>query len=394
MKTATVAPIRATSDQDLAKLVQHMDELSKNRRDLVVPSKDMSAVIDDDMVKFSINMDSTMPPVLYRPTSRGHQTMWNRMDIPKQYYLRMGEEAPDLLTTNVNHWLQKSGKNFLVRTVDDMVRAIMSDRFRILDSTELFFTTFREAKDMNAHIVQADLTEDNFYMKVLRPNYAQKVENFRTDVWARKTNRPGGSLYHVLDHLEEDGGQWLVPGVNISNSDVGSGSLSVDLFVFDTICWNGLVHNRAVHHVHLGKQLDVGIISQETRNLEDQVVFAKIKDHLRAALGDEGAFLDLVKKLQGAAEVDLADPVEAVDLVVKNFGFSEDDKQDILNELMAAGSPTVYGLITAVTAAGRDKTNYDEGRRFEEAGGDILENPREFVKVRRDTRANRRTVTE
>lgn len=390
MKTATIEPIRATNDQELAGLVQHMTELSAKREDLVVSAKDMTAVVIEDEVRFAINKDSSLPPVLYRPTYRGHETMWNRMDIPKQYYLRMGNEAPELLSTNINHWLTKSPKNYLVRTVDDMVRAIMSDRFRILDSTELFFATFQEAKSMDAKIVQADLTENNFYMKILRPDYAQKVESFRSDVWARKTNRPGGSLYHVLDHLEEDGGQWLVPGVSVANSDVGSGSLSVDLFVFDTICWNGLVHNRAIHHVHLGKQLDVGIISQETRNLEDQVVFAKIRDHLRAALGDEDAFLTLVKKLQGAAETPLDEPTAAVDLVVKNFGFSDDDKQSILNELMAAGSPTVYGLITAVTAAGRDKGNYDDGRRFEEAGGDILENPREFVKVRRDTLVNRK----
>lgn len=391
MKTATIEPIRATNDQELGELVQHMTEISAKRVDRVVSSKDIKAVVIDDMVKFAINQDSSLPPVVYEPTYRGHETMWNRLDIPKQYYLRMGEQDPDLLTVNVNTWLDKfENKNFLARTIDGMLRAFMSDRFRILDSTELFFTTFDRAKHLGAKIVQADLTENNFYMKVLRPDYAQKVENFRTDVWARKTNRPGGSLYHVLDHLEEDGGQWLVPGVSISNSDVGSGSLSIDLFIFDTICWNGLVHNRAIHQVHLGKQLDVGVISMETRQLEDQVVFSKINDHLTAALGDEAGFLALVKKLQGAAETPLEEPTAAVDLVVKNFGFSDDDKTSILNELMAAGSPTVYGLITAVTAAGRDKTNYDIGRKFEEAGGDILENPREFVKVRRDTVANRR----
>jgi len=56
---------------------------------------------------------------------------------------------------------------------------------------------------------------------------------------------------------------------------------------------------------------------------------------------------------------------------------------------LATGSNTVYGLLSAVTAVGRDKTNYDEGRRFEEAGGDILANPSEFVRVRRGTRASR-----
>lgn len=389
MKYASIAPIRATNDEELGKLVAHLETQSKLRRDYVVPGRDIKAVVDDDMVKFSLQMNKDLPPTIYTPTYRAHQTTWDKFDIPKQYYERMGDSAPDLLATNINYWTERSQKNYLVRTVGENVRAVLSDRFRTLDSTELFFTAFREAKDLEAKIVQADLTENNFYMKILRPDYAQKVEAFRTDVWSRKTNRPGGSLYRVLEHLEEDGGQWLVPGVSVRNSDVGSGSLAADLFVFDTICWNGLVHNRAVHQVHLGKQLDVGFISQETRDADDQVTWLKVRDLIRSALGDQDTFLALINKMQAAAETPLENAVEAVDMVVKNFGFSDEDKASIMNELLASGSNTVYGLMTAVTATGRDKENYDSGRQFEMAGGDILNNPTEFVRVKRGTKSTR-----
>jgi hypothetical protein len=388
MRVATIESRRATSDEDIALVIQELQRQSEVRKDYIVPAKDIKAVVQDNEVMFTFAVNNA-PPVIYEPTHRAHETMWNRFDINKTYYERMGDEASDLLVHNINYWAERDNRNFLARTLDDKVRAFMSDRFRTLDSVELFFTAFQEVKEIGAKIVQLDLTENNFYMKMLHPEWAVKVENFRTDVWSRHTNRPGGSLYHVLDHLEEDGGQWLVPGAVISNSDVGYGSLHGELFCFDTICWNGLVHSRTLHQVHLGRQQEVGIYSHETRELEDRVIWSKVRDMIQAGF-DKDRFLELVKRLQKASTEKLEEPTSAVDTVVKNFSFSDDDKQSILNELMATGSPTVYGLLTAVTAVGRDKTNQDEAIKFERAGGDILDNPREFVRVRRERRVNRR----
>jgi hypothetical protein len=375
-------------------MLQHLQEMSQKRRDYIVPGKDMSAVVmgeEDPEVAFALNLAAGQPPVIYHPTRRAHESMMYRMDIPRAYYERMGTVAADLLAHNINYWTERADKNFLVRTIDDKVRAIMSDRFRILDSTELFFTTFTEAKSMGAKIVQADLTEDNFYMKVLQPDWAERLDGLKTNIKQRRERRieNGHKMYSVLEHLDEEGGQFLIPGVSIKNSDTGNGSLSADLFIFDTSCMNGMVGSRAVHKVHLGKQLEVGFLSQETRDLTDQTVWSEIRDMLRAVLGDRESFLVLVKQLQEASEEVLAEPSEAVDLVVKNFGFDEVERDNIMNELLAAGSNTVYGLLTAVTAVGRDKTNYDDGRRFEEAGGDILANPTEFIRIRRGTKERR-----
>lgn len=57
--------------------------------------------------------------------------------------------------------------------------------------------------------------------------------------------------------------------------------------------------------------------------------------------------------------------------------------------MLTGGSSSVRGLINAVTAVGRDKTNQDETIKFERAGGDILDDPREFVRVSRSRKATR-----
>lgn len=392
MRVASISPQRATTDEQIAALIAELERQSKTRRDYVVPAKDIKAVVDDGEVKFAIQMDSSLPPVLYEPTITAHEGMWNRFNINKTYYERMGNDATDLLATNINYWAERDGRNFLMRTLDDKVRAFMSDRFRTLDSVELFFTAFQESKKVGAKIVQADLTETNFYMKILHPEWATKLDGFKMDMRARRENRQfnGHNTYSILEHLddEDDGGTYLVPGIVVRNSDVGHGSLNAELFIFDLVCSNGMIGQRTIHQVHLGAQQGEGYVSYETRELEDRAIWGKVRDLITASF-DKTKFLAMVKRIQEASQEPLQDATAAVDSVVRNFGFSDEDRQQILNELISAGSSTVYGLLSAVTAVGRDKSNYDEGVRFERAGGDILENPNEFVRVRASSKTKR-----
>lgn len=394
MKFANIAPVRATNDAQIGELVKELQRQSETRRDYVVPGKDLHAHVDDGEVMLSIDMGGDLGRAVYEPTYRAHQTLWDKLSINSTYYQMMGDAAPDLLAHNINYWLEHSPKNYLVRTLDDKIRAVMSNRFRSLDSVELFFTTFQEVKAVGAKIVQADLTENNFYLRVLHPEWAEKVQGFQMNMKARKDSRNyslNSPRYSILDHLDDDddgGGTYLVPGITVTNSDVGAGSLHCELFIFDLICSNGMIGNRTIHQVHLGKELDIGFISQETRELEDRAIWSKVRDMIRGSF-DRDKFLEYVKRIRASADIVLDNPMAAVETVVKNYGFSEEDQENILNELLNGGSNTVYGLLSAVTATGRDKANHDETIKFERAGGDILDNPSLLVPVRRFTRSAR-----
>lgn len=395
MQVATISPMRATSDKELGLLVKELQRQSTERKDYVVPASSIKAVVDDGMVKLAMQMDGpSVAPTLYEPTKVAHGNLQYRLGINKTYYERMGDEATDLLCTNINYWTERDSRNLLVRTLDNKVRAVLSDRFRRLDSVELFFTAFDEAKNVGAKIVQADMTETNFYLRLLHPEWATKLDGFKMDMKARRESRmlTGHQPYSILEHLDDDdGGTWLVPGIVVRNSDVGYGSLNAELFVFDLVCSNGLIANRTIHQVHLGQQMEVGYVSHETRELEDKALWARVRDLIRASF-DKDQFLELVKKIQGAAEQPLDNAVVAVETVVKNYGFTDQDKENILNELMNAGSNTVYGLMSAVTAVGRDKGDYDEGVKFERAGGDILNDPKDFTLVQRYRKTARVTA--
>ena len=74
-------------------------------------------------------------PLAIRDTAHGQ--LAERVGIPKAYYDRMREHAPALFDTNVNHWLLASDGRRLVRTLDGHARAILSDRYRMLDNDDL-----------------------------------------------------------------------------------------------------------------------------------------------------------------------------------------------------------------------------------------------------------------
>lgn len=392
MKMATIAPIRARTEPEIAQLISSMQQQRTVRKDMVIPAKNLRAIVENDEVLFTLRPDDLMPPTKFEPTWTAHEGIYQRFGIHRSYYEKMGDEFPDLMAYNINAWAERDERNFFVRTLDDKVRAIMSDRFRAMDSVDLFFTGYEKAKELGAHVAEVDVTEGHFYMRMVHPEWAEKMTGFRMNMQARRQSRDSAGIgtYRVLEHLDDpdDGGTWLVPGIILRNSDVGKGSLHAELFILDLICGNGMIGPRTIHQVHLGKQLDIGYISEETRKLEDQAIWSHVGDMITESFNRE-KFLEMCRKIQDSTTMEITEPLAAVEVVVKNYNLSETDQNDILNELLAAGSNTVYGLLSAVTAVGRNKSDADEATKFERAGGDILDDPRDFVRVRRDRKSSR-----
>ena len=63
-----------------------------------------------------------------------HQQIASRLNIPYRYYQKMQEEAPALLDSNVNTWLEQKPERRMIRVLDGKVRAFLSDRYRRLDN--------------------------------------------------------------------------------------------------------------------------------------------------------------------------------------------------------------------------------------------------------------------
>jgi hypothetical protein len=178
-------------------------------------------------------------------------------------------------------------------------------------------------------------------------------------------------------------------GVVVSNSEVGQGSLRVEALDFRLVCLNGMIREAAVRKAHLGR----GSRGQdaiedareyfrlETQQADDRAFFLKVQD-ATAAMFDAARFAKRIEQYQAAGEKQIeADPVKAVEVTAKRFGFNEGERSSILTHLIRGGDMSNWGLANAVTRAAQDVESYDRATELEAAGGDIVELPAAEWKV-------------
>jgi hypothetical protein len=328
---------------DLFGLVEELERQRRSRLDLIVDSSSLKAVPDD-----FFGLKLAIPDYGgYSLTDWAHGQLADKLGIPRKYYQRMLDSGRFwLLAENVNAWLNEEGKK-LIRILDGRIRAILSDRYRIMDNYDVVFLALDEFKRRETvEIHRIDLTETMLYLKAIDRTLTDSV-------------RDGDIVYG---------------GLIIRNSEVGASALRVEPFILRRVCSNGLILQHSLKRIHLGRQtLEVGEIdwSDETRELEDKALWAKVRDIIRATF-DKRIFQSWVEKLRESTKIEIKKPIEAVNNIVEHLGLSEEQKQKLL---MHFSEPTKYGLINAVTNLAGQTKNIDEQVRLEEFAGEILQSP-------------------
>lgn len=327
----------------LVSLVEELEKQRENSIDLIVDNSTLKAIPDGpNEVRLAIPEYGEYPL-----TDWGHGQLADKLQIPRRYYERMRSSGrTDLLAENINAWL-KEKKRRLVRILDDRIRAILSDRYRIMDNHDLLFLALDEFKKKETvEVYRADLTETMLYLKAVDRTLTASIRE--TDI--------------------------VCGGLILRNSEVGASAFRVEPFMLRKICGNGLILKHSLKKIHLGRQtLEMGEIrwSDETRELEDKVLWAKARDVIRATF-DNRIFESWVKKLRESVWVGIEKPVKAINNIAEHLAFTEDQKNQLL---MHFAEHTKYGLINAVARFARDSKNVDQQVRIEEFGGKILESP-------------------
>ena len=300
---------------DLLSLVKELERQKENSVDLIVDSRTLKAVPDEnDGVRLVIPEYSEYPL-----TDWAHGQLADKLQIPRRYYERMRNSGKaELLADNINAWLVED-KRRLIRILDGKIRAILSDRYRIMDNYDLLFLALDEFKRKETvEIYRADLTETMLYLKAVDRTLTASIR-------------------------EDD---VVYGGLILRNSEVGASAFKVEPFILRKVCSNGLILEYSLKKVHLGRQtLEIGEIdwSNETRELEDKALWSKVRDIIRATF-DRKVFELWVERLKESAEVKIENPIKAVNNIVKHLGLSEERKQKLL---MHFSELTKYGLINA-----------------------------------------------
>ena len=322
------------------------------RQDFVADSRTLTFATEDGSSRLSMSMGGKLLDFGVNPLA--HQQISTRLGIPLRYYQRMQKEAPALLDSNVNNWLQQTRDRRMLRVMDGNVRAFLSDRYRRLDNLELCAAVLPIIKDMKGAVIEScEITDTHLYLKVINRRMKAEVA--------------------VGDAVQA--------GFVITNSEVGLGNLTVEPMIFRLVCKNGMiVKDYSQKKRHVGRQVEnydtaYELYSDETLAQDDKAFFMKVADTVRCAV-DESRFMLTVGKMQEAMQIPLEhQPMQEVQLLADSFNLTENEQGDIFRQLFLSGDNTRYGLLNAVTAASQNVADYERATELERIGGEILALP-------------------
>jgi len=188
-----------------------------------------------------------------------------KVGMPAAYIDRLldrGNRAwgPSLLTANLRELFANTGWNdgerLLFRSVGSAIRGVLSSKYRRLDSPIVVDAFCQACAAIGAVPSDGFATDTRVSIRAIVPQ-----------------------VYEPLP------GEALVFGMNLQTSDFGAGSLVLNLLVVRLLCTNGLLLDRALRQIHLGKRIDEEAeFSAATHELDALTIASAIDDIVRAQL--------------------------------------------------------------------------------------------------------------
>ena len=337
--------------KSLVELATELERQAQSKKDYIADTRRLSLRPDSSGQVIVEGVNGGMP---MRETA--HTQLSATLQIPKAYYDRMRKDAPDLLARNANHWLATQPAKKLIRTLDGGIRAILSDRFRPLDNLDLAEAVLPKLQALEANVISGEVTERRLYIKAVSPRITGAVK--------------------VGDDIQA--------GLQVSNSEIGEGRLSIEAFTYRLVCLNGATMESVARRAHIGgKQSQHQALDDareyyrdETRQASDRAFFLQVQDAVAGVLTQErfDKHLLTMRKATGEA-LPVEDIQEVVEIVGRRFSLGEGERKSVLTHLIQGADLSAYGLGNAITRASQDVESYDRATELEAIGGEVFQLP-------------------
>lgn len=331
----------------------------------------------------------------YRPTAVADEGLADKLGVPIRYLRKLREERPDLYDANVNGWLRGAGtwerhtddyrqvgvrrriedepgpdpRSFLVRAFrvngTGVARAFLSDRYRIVDNLDVLTAALEgvKASGVDVSITACDLTDRRMYVKVAAPAVAELAPDLLANYRSPFTG----------DRGEEN--PTVFAGFVISNSETGGGAMTITPRLTVEVCDNGMTISKdALRHVHLGRQLDEGVIrwSDETQQRNLDLVASQARDAVATFL-DVDYVRGALDRIRATAGTEVGEPAKVVQHVAKALTFGQDAADGILDHFIRGGDTTAGGVMHAVTSYAQTVEDADRAAELEAGAVAALE---------------------
>ncbi|MBI5374226.1 MAG: DUF932 domain-containing protein [Candidatus Schekmanbacteria bacterium] len=321
---------------NLQRLIEELERQKPLKWDRRANSATMQMLSHESGLTFKINGDGN----IFSITKPCHQQIAERLEIPAKYYHKMESEAPELLVNNVNTWLGNMGKDFFVRGMGENMRALLSDRYRVIDHLDVLYCALNELQAHEAEIEDCYLSETEVNIKAKSRKLKDFIRN-RDDL--------------------------IIGGLLFTNSETGHKALRLEPRLFRVKCTNGMViENMVTRQIHLGNGEDES----------DEMIYLSIRRSIKELFSRFG---EIIENLRESTEIKISNPQKVINNVVIQYGLSEGQKENILMAFGAEPELDQYGIANAITRAAQIEESWERSLELERMGGRLVSlSPKEF----------------
>jgi len=352
----------------LQSLLTTVVEQQKTKRDFIADTKESLQMVEAPDLRQSVALvllkEGSSELERFSISENCHRQIAGRLQIPLKYYFRLLDDHRDLVIHQVNALFAREPQTRLLRTMDGVARAFLSDRYKVLDNDQVLEQVLPPIVrgDIPSQLLSSNVTENNMFMKVLFT---------------------GDNLAQDIGPIARTGQPDIVrPGVIIKNSETGMGSLTIDGFFYRSYCLNGCVFGKSeifnFKRIHLGGKLvadgDFEVFSDETKRKQNELIIAEVTDAMKALTTEENVqkMGDALRATKEGAQVKSA--FAAVDQLAKELPIRETEKESIISNFLTDGDFTRWGMINAVTkVANAEDVDYERACELEQIGSSLID---------------------
>ena len=358
----------------LMSLMQKVADQAARSADYLAPTNDLQKTTSEDGApQMVIEAAHGEPTKILDINSVAFGQLANHADIDVRTAKRLQANYPAEFDALLNAHFEKEPKRKMLRTFaggqqDDpnkgILRAFVSDRFKTFDNANLLQSSLPQLMESGAKwkVVSADISERRMYLRL------------------KSENQTGtGSAV----------GDLMANGIGLSNSEVGSGSISVFQIAWTLACTNGMQTANKNRTSHLTSARDTGdwqLLSDEAKNADNAALELKVRDLVKAYASPEN-FQTVLEQMRSAAddiiEGEAVDVTEVVNNLGKVMSLSKKENTAVLNGLMATIGQAGFEqdkplsratLVNAVTACAH-RSDIDDVDMWQQRGGALLTMP-------------------
>ena len=334
---------------DIRNVVQQINKDVKSKKDYIVTLNALEVTTNNNTYP---NLEFTDAPDQYSLTDHSMNQLCGKLEIGTQYLRKCLPVSQELVAHNLNFWIKNTkSKELMVRTIEresdelpNIARAVCSNRYKRIDNDVVVTHSLNKLMDLGLDIKYINYDRDTLNVTAINP----KVEG------------------------EVSEGDVVQSGVTITNSEIGSGSLIIQPFIYRLVCTNGMVAPRYLNRFyskHVGK-----IIIDPSQDDQYITIIEKMKKQIDL-VNDNEVWKESFQKLKDSTKQTI-NSHQIVELAKKQ-GVTESERAQIFERLNHyvgdTFTTTKYDLANAITNLGNDEEKSDQRSRFfQELGGLIV----------------------